>query len=191
VYVALYLLGDGARATGDHARAERLLRDAHMRMGAAGDAWSSGFAILSLGRLAWDRGDHLQAVDLHLDGLRYRQQTDDAIGTSYCLDALAMSAQAAGDMGQAASLFGTAARLRAPTGADMWPPWSADVDRAVQAFRQSLGLGFEDAWNSGRGWTADELFAEAATVRELVGASSNQSVPRALSSRSARRPSPR
>ena len=178
VYTGTHFLGEVALAEGRFAKAERLLNEALGLIEAHGDHCGRSHTLFSLGHLALVRGQLARAVSLQLDSVAVRRLVGDALGVSHCLDELACIARAAGDLARAARLFGAAEAVRAPTGGGVWPPRSADRERALDATRAGLGeAAFETEWAVGAGESLEGALADARALTSKPGGAHREARP--------------
>jgi len=157
--VALFLSlnAEIAHRRGDDEAAQQVLVDSLRLARSHASNLVISFALLALGRLARLRGDHAGARAWQAESLALSRVLGDSANISYSLDEFAAVACAEGDDLRAAQLFGSAAAVRAPSGAEPWLQWRDEHEHSVGLTRSHLGPdAFERAWLSGGSLALDE-----------------------------------
>lgn len=153
--VARTFNAQAALASGDLAAARRAAEGAVTT--AAG--WYSMWALTTRARVAMAQGDHEQAeCDLH-DAITCAVETAAYLGTPDNLECLAVLA---GDLRQAARLFGAAQAIRERTGEVRFKVWDGGYQSSLEKLRNALGeTDFEAAWAEGTALSIEEAIAYA------------------------------
>jgi predicted ATPase/transcriptional regulator with XRE-family HTH domain len=160
IVVALGHLGEALQRAGRSGAAEGLFAEALVRARAIDDRQGIAAALVGLGLVARARGDENRAVARFLEGLAVARDMDDTFEAARCLEELASSKVATGNLDLAARLFGAAEALREATGAPLPAPLRVDIDRDLASLRAALDPEvFAVAWMAGRVRPLDETLA--------------------------------
>jgi hypothetical protein len=84
-------------------------------------------------------GDPARAQALHREALARYHQSESLEGIAWSLERLGITAMGLGEAERAARLFGAGARAREQSGAPAPPADQADLDRATETARVTLG----------------------------------------------------
>jgi non-specific serine/threonine protein kinase len=157
---SLRILGLVARRQGDYGRAAELGEGSLALSREIGDGWGIARSHSFLGYVAFGRGDYERASMLYRDGLAMSRELKDKWDFDWCLKGLAGVAEAEGQLGQAARLFGAEEALREAIGVLPSPFSKDDYDKSVAAVRAGLGEEkFAAAWEEGRAMTPEQAIA--------------------------------
>jgi predicted ATPase/DNA-binding CsgD family transcriptional regulator len=129
-----------------------------------GESFYSGFAMYSLGLGLWKRGDPRAAAARLRKGLRLLRRVNDALGTGWCLDALAWIAYDEGRSERAATLLGAVTGLAHAMGAraGILPELAAYHEQHEQRTRDALGEpAYQAAFARGEHMSLDEAVGYA------------------------------
>jgi non-specific serine/threonine protein kinase len=96
----------------DHPRVAQALDESLALASAAQSRYATGHMLLTLGDLAWRRGEAEHALGIWRQALEVRGQLADRRGISMCLERLAWGLAARGDLDQAGWLLGAAESQR-------------------------------------------------------------------------------
>lgn len=150
-----------ARDAGDDARALEIQLEALTVRREIGDRRGLAIALVnlvsttvSLGELDRARSFVPELVGLLLDLGEPRV-------SAFCLENTGHLLEADGSAADAASLFAAATRLRGEVGMPLPRPDQPHQEEAISRIRESLGDGFEPAWERGRGWDRTTALEEA------------------------------
>jgi predicted ATPase/class 3 adenylate cyclase/DNA-binding CsgD family transcriptional regulator len=124
--------------------------------------WYSMWALTTRARVAFAQDESAQAErDAH-DALDCATEFDAQLGISDAMECLAAVASDAGDLREAARLFGAGDAIRQRLGEARFGVWDSDYQAAVTAARDALGdKDFDEAWAEGAALTAEEAIAYA------------------------------
>jgi len=147
--------------SGDAARAVPLFEQSRDASQAQGNLWLWSWALIQLGRAAWQLGDRQRARELIVEGLRLKVQLDDRLATGYSLELLAW-VTATDDPERAARLLGEAQGVLQAVGATGLPYLHADHQEFTAHLRATLGEQTLTAlFDRGAALTFDEAVADA------------------------------
>ncbi|MGH9280661.1 MAG: BTAD domain-containing putative transcriptional regulator [Acidimicrobiales bacterium] len=164
-------LGEAALLAGDAERAQARLDESLTRARELSDTYCITWTLLRLGKVARARHDASAAVALFRQGLAAARQHGDQIALAACMEGLAQSLASVGGLEPAARLIGTAATVRARTGAPLPRIDQQAQERTVAVLRRALGDETFDALSSvGRNEDIDEALREFAGVPVVPGA---------------------
>jgi predicted ATPase/DNA-binding CsgD family transcriptional regulator len=174
---ALNALGDMARSQTDYARASELYSRSLTLLRQHGITTSVASELHNLGYVAHHLDDERQAIHRFLEALEIFANQGDHRGAAECLLGVAVALRGAGQLQDAARLFGAGHGLLASIGGTQWPTNVAEVQPAQEDTRRELSQdAFARAWSEGRAMGLDGALRFA---RELaVAASAVESVPR-------------
>jgi predicted ATPase len=157
--LSLYSLG---RLHVDHGRlqpARALLREALTTLEKCQDQRGIGLALNGLGRLYLFEGEQARAAAHIRDALRRFQALGNRVDIAECLEELAVIARDAGQVAEAARIWGAAEALREAIGV---PAPAGYYEVIAGVLRDGLGeAAFTAAWLEGRAWTLDRAVAAA------------------------------
>ena len=124
----------------------------------------SAYWLWALGLTAWQQGDLARATDLERQSLRLRTRSDERIGSTWCLEALAWIAASGRHYERAAVLLGVAAGLWRSMGTtlDGFKPLAGFQRDCERQARQALGeQAFHAAYDRGLQLPARDAIAYA------------------------------
>jgi non-specific serine/threonine protein kinase len=161
IRVAFMILGETARMRGDD-RAAPLLEQSLALAESAGDGYSQGYTLMSLGHLRLRQGDLAAAQRWLGRALAVWHDLEDVHILPHALEGLAWVDAARGKAECAACLLGAASALREAIGGTVHPHWQADHERATETALAALGeRTFAAAWRRGRAMTVEQAVAYA------------------------------
>ncbi|HUS17540.1 MAG TPA: tetratricopeptide repeat protein, partial [Chloroflexia bacterium] len=177
-------LADILRCQGDHAGATALAHQSLIIFRKLGDRSSTAWVLYTLGHTARQAGDYAQAIRYWTESLAIDRELDKDRDAVTCLAALACGYGAAGQLHQAATLFGAVDGLLA-RGSVRWSPADAATYRDGRAaVRETLGADlFQSNW--ARGHALPEADAVALALRGPAEAAAGVSQEGRTDSRSA------
>jgi predicted ATPase/class 3 adenylate cyclase/DNA-binding CsgD family transcriptional regulator len=124
--------------------------------------WYSMWALTARARVAFAQHEPAQAErDAH-DALACATEFDARLGISDALESLAAVASDAGDLREAARLFGAGDAIRLRLGEARFGVWDSDYQASLAALRDALGNNdFDTAWAGGAALSTEEAIAYA------------------------------
>src|SRR5262249_14262739 len=147
---------------GDYPQAERLFAEGLALMRQEGSISHSSVALLYLGHVAREQGDHGRAAALYQESLSLSQGLGDKLRVVRGLDGLATAASARGDAVHAARLLGAAAAVRAALATSLHPMDRPAFERTSAALREALGSeAYAAAVAEGAALSLDQAIIEA------------------------------
>jgi predicted ATPase/DNA-binding CsgD family transcriptional regulator len=171
---ALNALGDMARTQADYSRAAELYSRSLALLRQHGittdGRYSRGIASVlhNLGYIAHHLHDQSQATHRFLEALEIFANQGDHRGAAECLLGMAVALRGAGQLQDAARLFGAGDGLLASIGSTQWPTNITEVQPAHADTRRELGQdAFARAWSEGRALGLDSALR---FVREFAAA---------------------
>ena len=122
----------------------------------AGDLYTLDMMLLNQGFAALISGDHREAGQRFVEGLRIARQLDDRVAQCHLLGALGCCAAEAREPRLAAQLFGAMENLRAEAGATINAGMAPTVTRAAASVKTALGPSkFETEFKTGQQLSRD------------------------------------
>ena len=124
--------------------------------------WYSMWALTTRARVAFAQDEPARAErDAH-DALACATEFDARLGISDALESLAAVASDAGDLREAARLFGAGDAIRQRLGEVRFGVWDSDYQASLAALRDALGNNdFDTAWAEGTALSTEEAIAYA------------------------------
>jgi predicted ATPase/DNA-binding SARP family transcriptional activator/tetratricopeptide (TPR) repeat protein len=151
-------LGLGARRAGQFDVAEKYIHNVLEWHRAQRFQAGTALALAELGFIAEQRGDHLAAHRLQLEGYRLARDSGDPRAIALALEGLAGAHALAGRYEEAALLLGAAIRLRESVGRPLPDGQRDDVDRITDTLKGALGdAGLDTQLRRGADAALDEL----------------------------------
>lgn len=130
----------------------------------AGMAW----AIVGLARVAFTRGDLLEAYSNYEESLALARTLGDQELLVNCMEGLAMVVSMQGKHAWAAQIWGAAEALRASIGQPHAPIEQVMYESAVKDVRRYIGeQAFETAYEKGRMMSPDQALQEQVSITSL------------------------
>jgi DNA-binding CsgD family transcriptional regulator len=121
-----------------------------------------GFVLNFLAQAEWSGGDRRRGEALAREAATCKHAIDDRLGLTMALETLAGMAADAGEHERAASLLGSAERVRMESSLTVMQPFRPEHERLVSTAVQGIGqAAFEAAFHRGRVATIDEGVAFA------------------------------
>lgn len=168
---ALSGVGELAIRTRRLEEAKRALEESLKISRATGEKWSIAINLGSQGWIALLQQDYGRMVEAFRESLTIRMDTGDRGGIAWCLEKLGEAAALQSKLREAASTFGAAAALRAPTNSAMDAADRPGYDRLLAELRTKLGeAAFEEAWNDGQGMPLQQAVGLALSAAEPTDA---------------------
>jgi tetratricopeptide (TPR) repeat protein len=163
VSTALTNLGAVACDEGDFSTGCKLYEESLAISEELGDRWSIGTSLLNLGIATCFQGDHLTATRLLRESLTILGELGDRRNIASSLEGIAAVSAALGNPTEAATLWGTAERLREEIGAPMSQIERSQYEKVASAARTALNddLAFKAAWSEGRDMTLEQAIVLA------------------------------
>ncbi len=154
--------GDRGSARALHEESLAIRRDLRDLRGAA-------ISLHNLGIVALEQGDHATARALHEESLAIRRELGDRWGVAFSLEGIAAVASALSGPDRAASIWGSAERLREGIGSPVTSRERSDYDRLIAGARAALGddAAFDRAWQEGREMTLVQAIEYALEETDL------------------------
>lgn len=170
---ALNTLGNLALDHKDYARAEAMHDECLAVARQMGDPTGISIALGCLGHTAFRKGDHARALDLCRQALAIRHELHQRIGVDGLLMVIADIASAAGDVFDAARLWGKVSSLLPDPGLPKWPAESRGrFEGKVAAAREACAdrEAFDRAWTEGFAMDLDDAVRHAldGTIRRSL-----------------------
>ena len=157
------------RQHGNIDRAEMHFVEALGRFRQLENAYGVGTTLMSLGRIARDRGDYARAATLFSESLNLHWDDGDKVRIAGCLNGLAIVAALSHQPERATRLFAAAEALREAIGAPV-PRHLGQYPRALGMARQALGEPhFGEAWAAGRSLRLIDAVQEAVSLATAPG----------------------
>jgi tetratricopeptide (TPR) repeat protein len=169
----LNYLGDAAREQGDVAAARSLYEQSLASFRKLGDRWGIAGSLADLGNLARDEKDFDAAHELYQSSMKIFQELDHKRGIARLLECFACSAASQFAPERSLRLAGAAAALRQTIGAPLTPGDRANLEKGLEAARQSLtnAVG-ASVWLDGWVLPAAKAVEEALTLKSARAAGS-------------------
>lgn len=124
--------------------------------------------LYCLAGLAQDQNDSEQAITLYKDSIANYQEAGADRGILSCLEGLASSYAAQGQLERAALLFGAAQAQRDALRYIFYPSNGEEYERSVAETRAALGeAAWTRAWDRGRAMTLNQATDYALDERDL------------------------
>jgi DNA-binding CsgD family transcriptional regulator len=159
---ALLNLAALLRDLSEHESARHVIREAIDLYSLHRDRRTMALALASLGSIATAEGDYPTADRYWRSSLTIEQELGELAGIAYVLERYAVLAAACADSARAVRLVGAAAAFRDSVGVPLTPAGRAQIERALEPARRSLGpQASDDAWNTGRALSLGEAIATA------------------------------
>jgi predicted ATPase/DNA-binding SARP family transcriptional activator len=160
--LARHFLGVVAEHEGDLGLARSIYEECAATFRELGDQSQVAWTLHGLGFLTCRQGDFAAARSLLSEGLAAFRAMEHTIGVIRTLERFGGLAVAQGEMERAARLLGSAAQLRAATGARAGLAEEQELERDAAAARESLGAeAFASAWAEGQAMTEPQASAYA------------------------------
>ncbi len=183
----LHYSGEMARFGGDDERARALYEESLALYQELGNQFSAAIVLHNLGYVAQHQGDSRRALACFAEALSRHVKHGDRTNIGHCLGGVAGMVGLLGHPGQAARLFGAAAKLLQTVGVAIWPVDRVDYDANLAAVRDLLGNeAFTTAFAAGQELTLQQALAEAFSTRDAIeistgvgGAASGGAIPAA------------
>jgi predicted ATPase/class 3 adenylate cyclase len=168
-----YGMAHVALARGDFETCQALLEKALGFSRDKGLTWGVGHAQLSLGVLAFMRGDIDEAFRRLSESLEVRRELRDSRGICDCLGTIALLASVRGENDFAALMLGAAEMAREASGHQVVPWLQPMLEQAQMSVQLALEEDYESRLSEGRALTtgvAIEMILERFHPSEIVGA---------------------
>lgn len=132
-----------------------------------GELWVRGYTLNFLAQAEWSRGDWRRGEAPAREAATCKHAIDDRTGLTLALETLARMAADAGEHERAASLLGSAERVRMESSLTVLQPFRPQHERLVSTAVQGIGqAAFDTAFEHGRAMTIDEGVAFAVEGRQ-------------------------
>jgi predicted ATPase/DNA-binding CsgD family transcriptional regulator len=132
-----------------------------------GELWVRGYTLNFLAQAEWSRGGRRRGEALAREAATCKHAIDDRTGLTLALETLAGMAADAGEHERAASLLGSAERVRMESSLTVLQPFRPQHERLVSTAVQGIGqAAFEAAFQRGRVMTIDEGVAFAVEYKQ-------------------------
>ena len=170
----LYWRGMAALACGDGELARRSLEESTAVGRSLGAIPAIAHPLTALGRLVLRDGDVARAAECLAEAVTLHERVGDIWGAVQAIEGLAGLALGAGRVERAARLLGAVAAIRDSIGTPLPSPAQEELERLVEAARETTGEELFDRWLAeGRELPREEAFtlahAEAGEGRRLGG----------------------
>ena len=145
-------LGDLRRCAGDFAQAETCYRESWKAISSTGIDRLTPSLKHNLAHLRREQGDPAEALGLFHQALEEFRSGEDAKGVLECLEGIAETFVAQGDLIRAARLFGAAETIRRAGQVQWWPANRLAWEHWVEVLRKALPADdLEREWQAGKG----------------------------------------
>lgn len=166
-YWALTNLAEIARARGDLLRAEELLTEALALARADSNTWETAMIVTLLGHTARKRQQYAQSRVHYRESLAHFSASGSPTFLAWCLEGLAATLAAEGDVAHAVRLSAAAGGMRVHAGTPAPPPERAEIERLLEDARATLGEPvFRAEWAAGSALAPEEVVADALALAE-------------------------
>ena len=133
-----------------------------------GESWCLGFHLIFLAQATWLRGDQVKAEALARDAVTCKHTVDDRNGLTLVLETLAWMAAERGAHERAATLLGSAQRVRDSSSLTLIELYRQQHEQSVSTITRGIGQkACDEAYARGRAMTTDEGVAFALEDKPL------------------------
>jgi predicted ATPase len=158
----LNYLGDVAREKADFAAARSLCEQSLAAFRRLADDWGVASVLSDLASLSCDQGDNAAARRLYGESIKMFQELGHKRGIAGVLEHLAASAAAQSNAEQSLRMAGAAAALRQRLGTPLSPAKQAQLEKALEFARRTLGNARGlTAWMEGWAMPVEQAVQEA------------------------------